>query len=352
MGKWQKQIIPIVKEKLRAYTYKPTIRGMFYNLVSDGKLQNIHKQYKGLTSALSVARRNGTIPMDAFVDTTRWIDDIKDVYQKPEKYIQKIIDKLKTSRNDYFDIIPRWHGQKHYVEVWCEKNALRGLFAGILRGYEVRVVPNNGWSSMIYRQENIDRLIEKRRSDTDQNGNRFDKKVHILYFGDYDPTGRKMDRNIALDLVLALDHGYRGKALEKESERLRRIGGSGEIFDGELYDRLNEARENKIFQRVALTKKQIKDFKLEHLKNTDPEVLAKLKKDKNKEDFIRENGSLFQIEVDTMQRDPQKFKELVLSAVNDTYFNEKTLKQVMKEYTAEDIDWLVNKKVKFLDDDY
>jgi hypothetical protein len=46
MGKWQKQIIPIVKEKLRAYTYKPTIRGMFYNLVTDGKLQNIHKQYK------------------------------------------------------------------------------------------------------------------------------------------------------------------------------------------------------------------------------------------------------------------------------------------------------------------
>jgi hypothetical protein len=202
---------------------------------------------------------------------------------------------------------------------------------------------------MVYRQENIDRLIEKRSSDTNQNGDRFDKKVHILYFGDYDPTGRKMDRNIALDLVLALEHGYHGKSLEKESERLRRIGGAGEIYEGELYDRLNEAREKKIFQRAALTKEQITDFKLEHLKNTDPEVLDKLKNDPNREEFINENGSLFQIEVDAMQRDPQKFKELVLSAVNG-YFKEEIHKQVMTEYTPIDIDRIINKRVKFTDE--
>jgi hypothetical protein len=226
------------------------------------------------------------------------------------------------------------------------------LFAGILEGYDIRVVPNNGCSSMSYRQENIDRLIEKRRTDTDQNGNRFYKKVHILYFGDYDHSGRKMDRNIALDLVLALEHGYSGKRLEKESERLRRIGGAREIYEGELYDRLNEAKEKKIFHRVALTKEQITDFKLEHLKNTNPEVLEKLEKDPNRQDFINENGSLFQIEVDAMQRDPQKFKELVLSAVNG-YFKEEIHKEVMAEYTAEDIDGIVNKKVMFIDpDDY
>jgi hypothetical protein len=352
MGVWQKKIIPIVKEKLSAYTYRPTIRGMFYNLVSDEKLQNTPKQYKSLVSALSTARRNGTIPISAFVDTTRWIDDIYDDYQKPEEYIQDRIDNLKTTRDHYFDSIPRWHRQKHYVEVWVEKNALRGLFAGILNGMEIRVVPNNGWSSMVYRQENIDRLIEKRSSDTDQDGNRFDKKVHILYFGDYDPTGRKMDRNIALDLVLALEHGYSGKRLEKESERLRRIGGAGEIYEGELYDRLDEAKEMKIFQRVALTKEQITDFKLEHLKNTNPDVLAKLKKDPNREDFVRENGSLFQIEVDAMQRDPQKFKELVLSSVNDkyNYFDEKIHNEVMEEYTPEYIDRIINEKLKFTDE--
>ena|SRR6266542_3344575 len=118
MGKWQKQIIPKVKEKLRAYTYRPTVRGMFYNLVSDGILQNTPKQYGGLVDALGVARRNGTIPMNAFVDNTRRIDDIYDEYQKPEEYIQDLIDNLKTARDHYFDNIPRWHRQNHYVEVW------------------------------------------------------------------------------------------------------------------------------------------------------------------------------------------------------------------------------------------
>jgi hypothetical protein len=32
------------------------------------------------------------------------------------------------------------------------------------------------------------------------------------------------------------------------------------------------------FERIALTKSQIEDFELEHLKNPDPEVLEKLKK--------------------------------------------------------------------------
>ncbi len=107
MGVWQKQIIPKVKEKLRTYTYRPTVRGMFYNLVSDGILQNTPKQYGGLVDALGVARRNCTIPMNAFVDNTRRIDDIYDEYQKPEEYIQDLIDNLKTARDHYFDNIPR-----------------------------------------------------------------------------------------------------------------------------------------------------------------------------------------------------------------------------------------------------
>ena len=59
---------------------------------------------------------------------------------------------------------------------------------------------------------------------------------------------------------------------------------------------------------------------------------------------------MFQIEVDAMQRDPQKFKELVLSTVNDTYFDENIHKEVMEEFTPIDIDKIINKKAKFTDD--
>jgi C-terminal processing protease CtpA/Prc len=52
-----------------------------------------------------------------------------------------------------------------------------------------------------------------------------------------------------------------------------------------------------------------------------------------------------------MQRDPQKFKELVLSAVNAKYFNEKIHKEVREEFKPpEDIDKIVDKRVNFTDE--
>ena len=81
-------------------------------------------------------------------------------------------------------------------------------------------------------------------------------KVVVLYLGDYDPSGNKMV-----------------KKLKKMLETYR-IG----------------------FEAVAVTKRQVRQFGLEHLKNTDPAVLAKLKRDTNKNEFMRENnGQLFQI---------------------------------------------------------
>jgi hypothetical protein len=71
--------------------------------------------------------------------------------------------------------------------------------------------------------------------------------------------------------------------------------------------------------------------------------LRTCQKDPNREDFRRENGGLFQIEIDAMQKDPEKFKNLVLSAVNH-YFVEKTHKKVMGEYTPEDIEKLSMKE--------
>jgi hypothetical protein len=73
------------------------------------------------------------------------------------------------------------------------------------------------------------------------------------------------------------------------------------------------------FERIALTKSQIEDFELGHLKNPDPEVLEKLKKDPNRFAFINENGNLYQIEIDALQKNPERFEELVLEAV-DYYF--------------------------------
>jgi hypothetical protein len=86
---WKNYVIPKVLHKLQyEYTFSPTVRGMLYNLASDGVISNTTEHYKGLDRALVDARNAGLIPMDAFVDNTRKIVDINnDTYWSPQYYI-------------------------------------------------------------------------------------------------------------------------------------------------------------------------------------------------------------------------------------------------------------------------
>jgi hypothetical protein len=52
MGRWQKIVIPEVQEKLKTYSYRPTVRGIFYNLVSGNVTPNTQQAYKGLINAI------------------------------------------------------------------------------------------------------------------------------------------------------------------------------------------------------------------------------------------------------------------------------------------------------------
>jgi hypothetical protein len=304
---WKNDVIPKVVYKLEhEYTFAPTIRGMFYNLASDGVISNTNEHYKGLDRALVDARNAGLIPMDAFVDNTRKIVDISnDVYWTPQSVIAYHKARLKQLPTEYFacDNIPQWHKQIHYLEVCLEKDAVKGTFQSILKGREVVIAANRGWYSQSFKNENIQRLLKKQ-----QEG----KIIHVLYFGDFDPSGLAMDKNIARDLKAAL--------------------GTKDVFE-----------------MIALTKSQIKEFGLEHLKNPDPDVLMKLNRDSNRDRFMSENGDLYQIEIDALQTDPERFKKLVLSAV-DRYFDQRVYDAVMMEFTPEYIDKHVSENVQFNDD--
>lgn len=351
MGRWQKYVIPEVLRRLRTYTYRPTVRGMFYNLTTTNTIKNTQKEYKAFVDALSRARRNGSIPIDAFADSRRWIEDINDRFQTPYEFVDDMVTWLKDAKDDYFNSTPKWHGQKHYVELMIEKDALRGLFKQIVddEDLQVRVVPNNGWSSIIYRQDNINRILKRCKSDRDKDGNIIEKDFHVLYFGDYDPSGRRMDRNIGVDLALAVK-GYRGKTLERKSKQLRDSIREDDM-DGEVWDWLELANELELFKRVALTRNQIEEYELGSARNPDPEVMKKLKNDPNAEAFRQENnGELFQIELDAMQKENTKnmFKQLVVDSVKD-YFDQYIYEGMKNEYTPDDVENEVNKRVEFLD---
>ncbi len=235
----------------------------------------------------------------SFVDNSRRIIDINDDFQSPEEYVGAGISYLDNAAKEYYDTIPRWYKQPHYVEVWIEKDAMTGTFSSILKDRHIRIVPNRGWTGFEFLNNNIERLRKKQSEG---------KNIHVLYFGDYDPSGDRMYRWLKQKIS---DYGIEIK-------------------------------------RVAITKQQIDEFNLEHLKNTiDSGVMAKLLKDNNSDEFRRNNeGKVFQIELDALQAlQPTTLKQLLLSEV-DQYFDEAIYKQVLNEVSPEDISYLVKEMVR------
>jgi len=241
------------------------------------------------------------IDPDCIVDESRTIIDINDSFYSPEQLVDNQLDVLESLPEVYKKhYIPRWLGQPQYVEVWVEKKAMAGVLKSILAAYEVRIVPTGGWASFTYERNNLKRLKDKIRQG---------KKVHILYLGDYDPSGLRMDEKM-------IDRYWKEYGID--------------------------------LKRIAITKEQIRKFGLQHLTNPDPEVLSKLRRDSNADVFRRNNdGSLFQIEVDVLQvLDPAILKDLLVSNL-ERYFDQKIYNEVMQDPKLSPmyIRGLVDKKV-------
>lgn len=259
---WDKEFLPVVKEQLEDFDsqgIKPTFRGMYYTLVELGLLAKTQEMYQALNKVSVRWREHRLIPMDCFADTIRHIiKDFDDVYETPQDYVGRGINHLEYAGEHYK--IPRWHKQPHCVEIWLEKDAAVGTLDSIVKraGKDVVVTPNRGHGSLSFVWDNIQRLKEKQREG---------KIIHVLYFGDLDPSGEVMDKV------------YKRKFYEYG------------IF-------------NVDFVRLAVNSEQMKKFNLLH--DPDPKTLEKLKKDPNKEVFkkkynLKSDSELFSVQLEAMQ---------------------------------------------------
>ncbi len=88
--------------------------------------------------------------------------------------------------------------QINHVEVWTEKDALSGIFKRVTEKYQIRLVVNKGYTSSSAAYSSY-----KRFSEAILKG----QKVTILYFGDHDPSGLDMVRDIRERVLLFLSKG-------------------------------------------------------------------------------------------------------------------------------------------------
>lgn len=281
---------------------KPSLRTMFYRLVSKEIIPNTEQAYKSLSKATVKARIDGKIPWDAFSDEGRVVidDSIKD-YIAIKHYVQSIITYLKNAHKHY--TIPRWFNQPHYVEIWVEKLALKDTFLSFLEDRQVLVAVNKGYAGWSFLYENCKRLQKIKASG---------KEIHILYFGDFDPSGDDMDRHL-------------NQALSQ--------------FDLSDID----------LQRVAVTQKQIEKFHLPPVPNSD-DTLDKVKRDTRTNRFIEKYGKLYVVELDALLAIvPDEFKIMVQESV-DKFFDEDIYQLELAKHSPDMIKRLVRKKVRFLND--
>jgi hypothetical protein len=187
---WKNEVMPVIKDRLNFYSKQgivPTLRTLFYALVSLEIIPNTQNDYQYLSKFTSIARMKRELPIDCFADQSRRIIDVNDEYVEPKEYIELYIAHLEHFPKIYPLQIPKWYNQPNYVEVWIEKDALSGTFLSILKDSGLRIAPNKGFTSLTFIYENIKRLKSYAKDG---------KELHIRYFGDLDPSGENIEEVI------------------------------------------------------------------------------------------------------------------------------------------------------------
>ncbi len=178
------EYLEVVRRVLEEYAEPVTCRQIYYRLISDpyNFLDPDNKNdYNNLLKMLVDMRELRDIDWKKIIDPTRYPigGDFEDVGTADE-YIQNILEK----HWEYYGM-PMWENQKNYLEIWMEKKALARVIGDVANGLQVLVFPLQGWGSFPQIKEGFIRFKEHK-----------DKEKVILYFGDHDPTGLKIDVSI------------------------------------------------------------------------------------------------------------------------------------------------------------
>jgi hypothetical protein len=157
-----------------------TVRQLFYAMVSAGQINKTEKDYKNVVVRLCGEMREADeLPWEWITDETRWM-------RKPRSYSsleQALKNTAETYRRDL------WANQNTYVEIWCEKEALAGLFYEITSEYDVPLMIVKGFPSKDFLHGAAE-VIEAE-----------DKPAYVYYFGDWDPSGVKIGEDVEAKLI-------------------------------------------------------------------------------------------------------------------------------------------------------
>lgn len=177
LNKGKLLIVNKIINEYKRQGYKLTLRQLYYQLVARDIIPNKIQEYAKLSILLVKGRMAGIVDWEAIEDRLRipyipyWVNDLEGA----------IDDTISQYRLD------RQKGQKTYIEIWIEKDALSGVLRRITSYYHVNLMVNRGYSSCSAMHDGYKRFVNQQN---------LGKKIVILYLGDHDPSGLDMIRDI------------------------------------------------------------------------------------------------------------------------------------------------------------
>jgi hypothetical protein len=164
-----------------------TLRQLYYQFVARDVLPNRQQEYKRLGDIVNDARLAGLVDWNAIEDRTRFLRKLS-AWESPAAIVAGCAGQFHMSR---------WYDQATAVEVWIEKDALVGVIEPVCDELDVPYFSCRGYTSQSEMWVGAQRFL--RRAYNDQ-------RTLVLHFGDHDPSGKDMSRDIEERIRLFMGH--------------------------------------------------------------------------------------------------------------------------------------------------
>ena len=267
MQKQSLELLEQVQKIMGSYDFALTLRQIYYQLVAKQIIPNEQRYYKKLSRICVAGRDEGILPEEGFADRLREVDKLSSWVDLNEF--------METVRRSYHK--DKWQNQDRYLEIWTEKDALRGVLSQVTYQYDVSLMVARGQLSRTAIYEASKRYKTKS-----------DKECYLFYCGDFDPSGLSIYDSIK-----------------------KRLGDFGISIN---------------FERIALTEEQIEKYKLP----SDPGKQS----DPNYNKFVSLYGSDMVVELDSLP--PDVLRDIIKDCITKN-INNGLLAQVQEEEEAEKV---------------
>lgn len=161
----------------QAQGFDLTLRQLYYQFVARDILPNKQTEYKRLGEILLEGRMAGLVDWLAIIDRTRNLADLSH-WNNPAQIVQAVAEQFR---------VDLWASQPNRVEVWVEKDAAIGVVMGVCQQLDVPYFSCRGNTSASEMWVASQRFKKHQRAG---------QEPIILHFGDHDPSGVDMTRDI------------------------------------------------------------------------------------------------------------------------------------------------------------